>query len=44
MFWGVIIGITLGYFFKPQIDRLITRAIKAVRERRSHSDRFHDRY
>ena len=44
MFWGILIGIALGYFFKPQLDRLVGKVIRAIRNSRSHSDRFHDRY
>lgn len=35
MFWGLIIGAALGYFFKPQIDRVLHRAIRSIRDSRN---------
>jgi hypothetical protein len=40
IFW-IIVGIAIGYFFKPQLDRLVGRAIRAIRDNRDHRD---DRY
>jgi hypothetical protein len=33
LFW-VIIGIALGYFFHPQIDRGVARVIRMIRDNR----------
>ena len=30
----LIIGVALGYFFKPQIDVLVGKALKAIRDNR----------
>ena len=30
----ILIGIAVGYFFKPQIDRVVYRAIRAIRDNR----------
>jgi hypothetical protein len=34
MFWGLIIGVVLGYFFKPQIDQGVKRVTKMLRDDR----------
>ena len=44
MIWGILIGIVLGYFFKPQIDKLVGGVIRMIRNRRSRNDRFDGRY
>jgi len=33
IFW-LIVGVALGYFFKPQLDRVVYRAIQAIRDNR----------
>lgn len=33
LFW-LIVGAALGYFFKPQIDRVVFRTIRALRDNR----------
>lgn len=33
IFW-LIVGIALGYFFKPQLDRVVGRVIKSIRDNR----------
>ena len=39
LFW-LILGVALGYFFKPQIDLLVGRVIRAIRDnRRNYRDR-----
>lgn len=38
MIFGVIVGVAIGYFFKPQLDRLVGRVIRAIRDNRS--DRY----
>lgn len=30
IFW-LLVGVVLGYFFKPQIDKLVTKAVRAIR-------------
>ena len=35
---GVIIGIAIGYFFKPQIDGLVHRAIRVIKDNRHRND------
>lgn len=34
MFFWLIVGIGIGYFFKPQLDELVGRAIRAIRDNR----------
>ncbi len=38
IFW-IIVGVAIGYFFKPQLDRLVGRVIRALRDDR-RSDRW----
>ncbi len=33
IFW-IIVGIALGYFFKPQIDRGVQKVIRMIRDDR----------
>ncbi len=33
LFW-IIVGIALGYFFKPQIDRGVQKVIRMIRDDR----------
>jgi hypothetical protein len=33
MFWGLIIGAALGYFFKPQIDKGVHKVVRLLRDR-----------
>ncbi len=40
MFWGIVIGVAVGYFFKPQIDRVVHRAIRAIKDNRKDNDTF----
>lgn len=35
IFW-IIVGIAIGYFFKPQLDRLIGKFMKSIRDNRKH--------
>ncbi len=37
IFW-LIVGAALGYFFKPQIDRVVFKVVRAIRDNRR--DRF----
>ncbi len=34
LFW-LIVGASLGYFFKPQIDRGVQKVVRAIRDDRS---------
>jgi ABC-type dipeptide/oligopeptide/nickel transport system permease subunit len=34
MIFGIIIGVALGYFFKPQLDHGIQRIVHKIREKR----------
>lgn len=40
IFW-IIVGVAIGYFFKPQLDRLVGRVIRSIRDNR---DRDRDRW
>lgn len=33
----IIVGVAIGYFFKPQIDRLVYRVIRAIRDNRRNN-------
>jgi hypothetical protein len=39
IFW-LIVGVALGYFFKPQFDQLLGKVIRAIRD---NSRNYHDR-
>jgi len=39
IFW-IIVGIAIGYFFKPQLDLLVGKAIRAIRDNRHDRDRY----
>jgi len=32
IFW-LIVGLVLGYFFKPQIDKIVYKAIRRIRDK-----------
>ncbi|MFO7730218.1 MAG: hypothetical protein R6V86_05585 [Spirochaetia bacterium] len=34
IFW-LIVGVAVGYFFKPQLDVLVGRVIRAIRDNRN---------
>ena len=34
MFFWIILGAALGYFFKPQIDKVVNRVVRAIRDNR----------
>lgn len=39
IFW-LIVGVAVGYFFKPQLDVLVGRVIRAIRDnRKNYPDR-----
>jgi hypothetical protein len=33
MFW-LLVGIAIGYFFKPQIDKVLGKAVEKLRDER----------
>lgn len=35
----LLIGVALGYFFKPQLDIVVGKALKAIRDNRDKMDR-----
>lgn len=41
IFW-IILGIAIGYFFKPQLDTLVGKALKTIRDNRKnkHDDDY----
>ena len=40
MFWGLVIGVAVGYFFKPQIDGIVHRAVRAIKDNRHKNDMY----
>ncbi len=34
----LLIGVALGYFFKPQLDTFVGKAIKAIKDNRTKYD------
>ena len=36
IFW-LLVGIVVGYFFKPQIDKLFVKAVRAIRDNRDRN-------
>jgi len=40
IFW-ILVGIAIGYFFKPQIDPYVKKAIRYLREK-SNKDYYND--
>ncbi len=38
MFFWLIVGVALGYFFKPQIDRIVNKAIRYLKDNRNRYD------
>jgi len=42
LFW-LIAGVAIGYFFKPQLDKVVVRAIKFVKDtREKYKNKDHD--
>jgi hypothetical protein len=37
IFW-LIVGIAIGYFFKPQLDLLVGKVVRAIRDNRHRRD------
>jgi len=35
IFW-IIVGIAIGYFFKPQLDRIIGKVMHSIKDNRKH--------
>jgi hypothetical protein len=44
MFFWLLVGLVLGYFFKPQIDRLLRKMIGNPSNRGENYYRDRDRY
>lgn len=42
MFFWLLVGVILGYFFKPQIDRGLGRLVKRLREDRNNRHYYDD--
>ncbi len=38
MIFGIIVGIVVGYFFKPQIDVLVGKVVKSIKDNRKNGD------
>ena len=38
MFFWLIAGVVLGYFFKPQIDGIVQKAAKMLKDNRKDKD------
>ena len=36
MFFWIIIGIAIGYFFKPQLDGIVGKALKTIKDNRKN--------
>ncbi len=36
IFW-LLVGIAIGYYFKPQLDGLFDKALKAIRDNRDNN-------
>jgi len=36
IFW-LLVGVVLGYFFKPQIDKLVIKLVRAIRSNAERS-------
>ena len=34
IFW-ILVGIVIGYFFKPQIDRVVQKTIRYIKDRQN---------
>ena len=34
-FFGILIGLAVGYFFKPQIDKGVRKVVKMIKDNRS---------
>ncbi len=43
MAFGLLVGLLLGYFFKPQIDRLFVRVFRSIRANASRNQ-YEDRH
>lgn len=41
LFFGIIIGIVIGYIFKPQLDKYVVKAIQYVK-RKAEEERNKD--
>ena len=39
IFW-IIVGVVIGYFFKPQIDRLVHKTVRYIKDRQDRAGRY----
>jgi hypothetical protein len=35
---GFIAGIAVGFFFKPQIEEVVVKVVKKIKDRREHKE------
>ena len=42
MFFWIIVGIAIGYFFKPQLDGIVGKALKAIKDNRKNKNDDND--
>ena len=40
IFW-LLVGVVLGYFFKPQIDKLVYKTVRKIKDNQNRK-RYHD--
>jgi hypothetical protein len=44
MFFGLIIGVAIGFFFKPQIEKVVVKVIRMVKDNSKKDDTDKDSY
>jgi len=42
MFFWIIVGVAIGYFFKPQLDGLVGKALKVIKDNRKNKNDDND--
>ena len=35
---GLVIGIAIGFFFKPQIEEVVIKVVKKIKDHREHRE------
>ena len=40
MFFWLIVGVAAGYFFKPQIDVVVKKAVRMLKDNRNENDDY----
>lgn len=38
--FAIIVGVAIGYFFKPQLDQLVGKVLKQIKDNRKDKDDF----